>query len=225
VACHAEPVVHKGRFSTRCVECHSTHTWDGAEFKHAIFPTNHRGSNNRCAACHNEPNNLKSYTCYNCHHHTPAKEVQRHARRIKNLKDLDNCIACHASGMRGRRAEAKAPPAHHVMLDKAPAAMCPAGPSGVGALPRMTAVCPVGRNMPALGSRSFHLDPESGGSSRVNLVAAIMRRLDRSETTTALPTPTGQVPVPGFGRNSPTDVLRPDAAFRKYLFATASESK
>jgi hypothetical protein len=143
-ACHEEPKVHKGRFSTTCSECHTTHTWAGAEFKHTIFSMTHRGSNNRCAACHNEPDNLKSYTCYNCHEHTPEKEARRHARR--NIANVDNCISCHGRGKRGGRERTEIIPRTQgsalVLADQH--AGCPAAEQDLGLLARREAPCPIG---------------------------------------------------------------------------------
>src|SRR5205823_5606613 len=94
VSCHAEPKAHKGRFGTGCADCHTTSTWSGAVFKHAVFPINHRSTKNTCATCHNDTSNFVSYTCYNCHAHTPAREMARnsHARRNLTQAKLDNCI-------------------------------------------------------------------------------------------------------------------------------------
>ena len=103
-SCHAEPAVHKGRYGASCAQCHSTSAWTGAVIKHSIFSINHGRKNNSCATCHNDVQNFTSYTCYNCHQHTPAKEAQRHARRKMTTK-LENCIDCHGRGKkRGDRA-------------------------------------------------------------------------------------------------------------------------
>lgn len=98
------PTVHKFRYGSGCVNCHTTAAWEGTTFTHAIFSINHGKKNNTCATDHQDTKNLALYTCYNCHEHTPAKEERRHAKR--NIVKLDNCIDCHGR-KRGRpRAEA-----------------------------------------------------------------------------------------------------------------------
>jgi hypothetical protein len=102
VSCHAEPLVptvHKFRYGSGCVNCHTTTAWQGSTFTHAIFSINHGKRNNTCATCHQDAKTFAVYTCYNCHEHTPAKEERRHARR--NIVKLDNCIECH--GRKARR--------------------------------------------------------------------------------------------------------------------------
>lgn len=106
VSCHAEPlvpVIHKVRYGVGCTGCHSTSTFRGAKFTHAVFAVNHGKKDNTCATCHQDQSNFTVYTCYNCHHHTPEKEARRHARR--NVAKLDNCIDCHARNRPRRVAE------------------------------------------------------------------------------------------------------------------------
>jgi hypothetical protein len=109
VSCHArEAQVHKGHYEgSSCVQCHSTHAWTGALVKHSFFSINHGRRNNNCKTCHNDaPVHFQTYTCYNCHEHTPAKVERQHARRqVANLQD---CASCHAR-KGNRRAEAVPP--------------------------------------------------------------------------------------------------------------------
>jgi hypothetical protein len=95
VSCHAEPEVHKGRFGVGCRECHSTSTWSGATFKHT-FPLDHgrRGRASECATCHTEPDDYRTYTCYGCHAHEPARVERKH----KGIVNLQNCVRCHPTG-------------------------------------------------------------------------------------------------------------------------------
>jgi hypothetical protein len=95
-SCHAEPAKHKGRYGTACAQCHTTSQWTGATFKHT-FPLNHgRRGVSACTTCHTTPNEFKTYTCYGCHEHTPAKIERRHAKRI--IANLQDCVRCHANG-------------------------------------------------------------------------------------------------------------------------------
>jgi predicted DNA-binding antitoxin AbrB/MazE fold protein len=110
VSCHAEPAVHKGRFGTGCVQCHSTASWKGATFKHT-FPLTH-GSRRpvACATCHKDPGQYKTYTCYGCHEHQEDRMVRRHPR-IRNLGELAKCARCHPNGRElGERRRGEAVP-------------------------------------------------------------------------------------------------------------------
>jgi hypothetical protein len=101
-ACHAEPVVHKGKFGQECAQCHSSETWKGAKFKHT-FPLDHgrRGRVSECATCHNKPNDMKAYTCYGCHEHQEARIARKHPKL--NAIQLQNCVKCHPTGRESER--------------------------------------------------------------------------------------------------------------------------
>lgn len=95
ISCHTDP--HKGQFGTDCNSCHSTGSWKGATFKHN-FPLNHGGEGTiPCATCHTDPNNYKSYTCYNCHAHNEAQTIRDHRGEASGA-DLNNCVRCHPRG-------------------------------------------------------------------------------------------------------------------------------
>jgi hypothetical protein len=101
-SCHIEPNVHKGSYGTACAQCHTTTAWTGAVFKHT-FPITHgqRRNKNTCATCHTTANDFRTYTCYSCHEHQPAKMEKRHAnRRIANLQ---RCADCHPTRREHRR--------------------------------------------------------------------------------------------------------------------------
>jgi hypothetical protein len=97
VSCHKEPKVHLGKFGNECSKCHTTSTWTGAtlsDFKHT-FPINHgRRGVNTCVTCHKGNDSYKTYTCYGCHEHNPAKVARQH----KNVAKLDDCARCHKGG-------------------------------------------------------------------------------------------------------------------------------
>jgi hypothetical protein len=98
VSCHAEPRAHKGRFGTDCAGCHSTTTWEGATFKHT-FPLNHglrRGRTSTCATCHPAAGDYRTWTCYGCHAHQPARIERKHVR--KGIHEFQNCVRCHPTG-------------------------------------------------------------------------------------------------------------------------------
>lgn len=94
-ACHAEPIVHLGRFGVDCAACHTTTAWTPASYNgpHA-FPMNHEGANSQCATCH--PSSLMTYTCYGCHEHNPSKIASEH--RKEGINDFEDCVKCHADG-------------------------------------------------------------------------------------------------------------------------------
>ena len=102
VSCHTEPKVHKGKYGTDCAGCHSTNSFSDAVFKHT-FPLNHgrRRGNISCATCHTADDHFKSYTCYGCHEHQPARIARKHLRL--NAVELANCTRCHPTGREHER--------------------------------------------------------------------------------------------------------------------------
>jgi hypothetical protein len=98
-SCHAKQDKHNGSFGKDCGNCHSTSSWSGASFDHAIFPVNH-GTDQQpstCKTCH--PNGTSTYTCYGCHRHTQQNVMSTHENR--NLAALADCIRCHPQGRQG----------------------------------------------------------------------------------------------------------------------------
>jgi hypothetical protein len=90
VACHAEPQMHKGRFGTNCVQCHSTDTWSGGKFDHdrAAFKLTGKHQTTDCKACH--LNNVFQGTpqaCVSCH-----AEPKVHMGRFGT-----HCAECHST--------------------------------------------------------------------------------------------------------------------------------
>ncbi len=98
IGCHQEKDKHRGQFGADCGACHNTSTWGGASFAHEAFPVNHgtRGTN-ACKVCHENPNNYKQYTCYNCHAHSPARVKAQHREEV-GTENLDDCVRCHRGG-------------------------------------------------------------------------------------------------------------------------------
>lgn len=103
VSCHTEPLIHKGRYGTNCIYCHTTTRWQETSFRHR-FPVNHakaleKGS---CAMCHTTTDNFQTYTCSNCHRHELTKTAQKH--RKLGISDVSNCAHCHPAGRKSRLA-------------------------------------------------------------------------------------------------------------------------
>ncbi|MEZ4703184.1 MAG: cytochrome c3 family protein [Rhodothermales bacterium] len=91
-------------FTTVCLDCHTTDSWDGATFDHdsenfPIFSGEHRGKwNNDCQTCHDTPGQFMAFTCFNCHEHRQSSMDSEH-RGVRNyLYDSAACYACHPRG-------------------------------------------------------------------------------------------------------------------------------
>lgn len=98
VECHRDDDEHRGGFGADCGACHSTDGWEGARFEHD-FPLDHGGEGPiACATCHEERGSWKSYTCYGCHEHSPARVRAKHAEEGIGGAELDDCVRCHATG-------------------------------------------------------------------------------------------------------------------------------
>jgi len=71
VACHAEPVVHKGRFGTDCGTCHSTKRFDDIKAQHDVGDFSLTGAHDQldCARCHprGERRRGQGNLCVTCH--------------------------------------------------------------------------------------------------------------------------------------------------------------
>ena len=97
VACHQEPEVHQGQFGLDCARCHTPAAWNPAQLTQHWFPLNHGSPENvPCETCHTET--YTSYTCYQCHDHTPEQMDTSH----QDIEDYAGkpCTACHPTGQR-----------------------------------------------------------------------------------------------------------------------------
>ncbi len=95
VACHTEPTIHRGRFGTECVACHTAVAWLPASLRYHGFPLDHGDAGEvACQVCH--PGDYLSYTCSGCHEHEPAQTERQH--REEGLDELADCARCHPSG-------------------------------------------------------------------------------------------------------------------------------
>ena len=109
IGCHRDDDEHRGEFGTDCGECHTVQRWEGARFDHE-FPLDHGGEGTiACKTCHEDRANYKSYTCYGCHEHSPARIRAKHGDEGITGRELDDCARCHPTGRehegegRGRR--------------------------------------------------------------------------------------------------------------------------
>jgi hypothetical protein len=97
-ACHAEPVVHKGKFGTECAQCHTTSTWKSTSgmnlakgtFSHdsTSFPLTGKHASADCKSCH--VNNVfrgTAKSCASCH-----AEPQVHKGKFGT-----ECVSCHTT--------------------------------------------------------------------------------------------------------------------------------
>ena len=96
--CHPEPDVHLGLFGEECDRCHTTLAWLPAKLNQHTFPIDH-GDQGKvdCQVCHTA--SYAEYTCYNCHEHEPAETRARHREEGISESELNNCIACHPTGL------------------------------------------------------------------------------------------------------------------------------
>ncbi|MFO0968859.1 MAG: cytochrome c3 family protein [Gemmataceae bacterium] len=117
VSCHAEPVVHKGRFGTNCSGCHETVTWKGAVFKPDIAKFDHnvtrfkltgKHAATECKACHVDGVfKGTAQTCVSCHKEPAAPAV--HKARYGAA-----CANCHTTvSFRGATFKHAAFPINH----------------------------------------------------------------------------------------------------------------
>jgi hypothetical protein len=97
--CHTPPAdtLHQ-KIAGDCGQCHTSQAWTPATFEHDKFFLLDEDHNAPCATCHSA-GNFKSYTCYGCHEHTPARVQAQHREEVGG-QNLDHCVRCHrnASG-------------------------------------------------------------------------------------------------------------------------------
>jgi hypothetical protein len=93
--CHKAPTdsLHK-QITGNCVQCHTQERWTPATFDHDKYFVLDRDHNASCVTCHVR-NDYQTYTCYNCHEHTPTNIRRKHIE--EGIRKFDNCVECHAS--------------------------------------------------------------------------------------------------------------------------------
>lgn len=96
IGCHREDDAHRGRYGTDCGACHNPERWDDVDFDHT-FPLNHGGEVSiACSTCHREMPSFRTYTCYGCHEHEPARVREEHLD--EGITDFRSCAECHPTG-------------------------------------------------------------------------------------------------------------------------------
>jgi hypothetical protein len=105
-ACHqedyagtADPDHESSGFPTTCDDCHSTSSWEAAEFPDhdanyfPIYSGRHRGEWDRCTDCHTNPGSFATYSCFLCH--DEQEMAQEHEDEPGYSSD---CVQCHRDG-------------------------------------------------------------------------------------------------------------------------------
>ena len=94
--CHTPPVdaVHRGQ-STNCSSCHNTAGWRPSTFDHSRYFSLAGPHNAPCSTCH-VGGDYRSYTCFSCHEHQPARTREQHEQ--EGVRYHLACAACHRTG-------------------------------------------------------------------------------------------------------------------------------
>lgn len=95
-ACHNKPedALHR-LIDTACGHCHTTEAWKPATYDHDRYFRFDKDHRTECATCHTK-DDFRSYSCYGCHEHSPAKIREEHEE--EGISDYQNCVRCHRSG-------------------------------------------------------------------------------------------------------------------------------
>jgi len=102
-ACHALDYEgeHAGTgFSTGCLECHGSTTWQGATFDHAFPIAAGPHSGRECADCHVTPGDFEAFSCLTCHEHDQPSMDDRHKAEQGYVYESGVCLSCHPDGTR-----------------------------------------------------------------------------------------------------------------------------
>ncbi len=113
VACHqanyqatTSPNHVASGFSTDCKTCHTTDPgWSAGNFTQhdalyfPIFSGRHDGAWSQCNECHTTPNDYKSFSCTDCHHHNNAGNLaDKHSDVGGYSHSSTACYSCHPKG-------------------------------------------------------------------------------------------------------------------------------
>ena len=85
-------------FPTTCDSCHqpTDTTWQQGRFNHTQFPLTGPHAGRPCNACHTNPSNFATFTCFTCH---DRGNTDSHHRGIAGYRyDSLACYACHPQG-------------------------------------------------------------------------------------------------------------------------------
>lgn len=87
-------------FPQSCDTCHTTFTWQGAQFDHS-FPIDN-GDHKRldCTDCHLRPRNFSTFSCTHCHDHNQPSMAEEHKRVGGYVWETSACYNCHMDGKR-----------------------------------------------------------------------------------------------------------------------------
>ncbi len=93
-------------FPTNCLQCHSTETWQDAEFvdhdalAFPIYSGEHQGEWNTCQTCH-DTGGFEAFTCFNCHEHRQSEMDDEHRGVDGYVYESLACLSCHPDGKEG----------------------------------------------------------------------------------------------------------------------------
>lgn len=113
VACHeteynntTDPNHIAAQFPNTCEDCHSSISWDPADWDHdgqyfPIYSGPHREAWTLCSECHVNPSNYVQFECIQCHEHNNKNDMDD---KHKDEPDYDyissRCYECHPNGKR-----------------------------------------------------------------------------------------------------------------------------
>ncbi|MBF0109508.1 MAG: class III cytochrome C family protein [Magnetococcales bacterium] len=92
-SCHQRPddALHRAS-SASCGTCHRNDHWQPATFEHTKWFELDRDHAVACDRCHKN-NDIKQYSCYGCHEHSPEKIRREHLE--EGIGDFERCVSCH----------------------------------------------------------------------------------------------------------------------------------
>lgn len=90
-------------FPITCNDCHTTASWQPAQFDHdglyfPIYSGEHRGEWNECTDCHTIPNNYSIFSCIDCHEHNKTDMDDEHQNINGYIYESTACLSCHPNG-------------------------------------------------------------------------------------------------------------------------------
>ena len=109
ISCHQENFTNTSdpdhealAFSNDCIQCHTTNPgWMPAEYVDhdgffPIYSGAHEGVWSDCIDCHTDPNDIKVFTCVNCHINPETDD--EHDGITGYVYENNACLACHPTG-------------------------------------------------------------------------------------------------------------------------------
>ncbi len=89
------------QFSTECTQCHNESAWVPSSFDHdgkyfPIYSGKHKGKWMECRDCHNNPNNIREWSCIVCHLKNETDDDHKNVRGY--FYNDQACFACHPDG-------------------------------------------------------------------------------------------------------------------------------